>query len=571
MSPTIVHNIVSLSLEEIVPSPLNPRRHSHAQLTEAQLRPLGESLARGGQWELITVRPLAKEPGKYELVNGERRWRAAKLVGVKSLEARVEQFTDAQALDMMLATGGQDEPLSPIALAYGYAERMALEKLTQVALAERLGVTFHDVHSHTMLLELPEEMMIAVDEGTVGKEVGYIVATVPGKEDRKAFANEVMHPVTQVEPLSWRATKALRDAKYCRTLRGAPFDLKDAQLVPEAGACSACPWNAGNNPETYGELDNSKKATCMKPACFESKLAAVRVRVIEKHRKEGIEPLTPDENAQAFPRGDFGLNFRMPLVEWAKPVPSDLLKPEVVAKGAPKWEEICNGDKAQVVVRLGFDQHNRPVKLVRVAEAVIAADENERAIFNEETRVRYGLAHQKAGTRPAAAPSAAPAPKTGKDASPAPAPAKEKPVPFAKSQADDTDARVVALKAELQAMGELLRDVAESVWPHLAVVLRIDVEASLKRLGITFSMAEVEATPEDGDPEVENLRAQVDEAFVACGLMTEDSRGRVCRVAAKGAKDWASLRDPKALKKVLKFLQSKQTAPAQKKAGEEEE
>lgn len=570
MSPAIIRNIVSLTLDEILPSPLNPRRHSHAQLTDAELRPLGESLASGGQWELITVRPHPTEPGRYELVNGERRWRAAKLVGVKSLEARVEAFTDAQALDMMLATGGQDEPLSPIALAYGYAERMALEGLTQEQLAKRLGVAIQEITRHIALLELPEEIKDAIDAGKLDMRTGYVVATVPGKEDREAFAKEVMHPVTQVEPLSVRAAEQLRAAKYCRTLRGAPFDLKDAQLVPEAGACSACPWNAGNNPETYGELDNSKKATCMRPACYDSKLAAVRVRVIEKHRKEGVEPLTPEENAQAYPRGDFGLNFRMPLVEWTKPVPADLLKPEVAAKGAPKWEEICNGDKAQVVVRLGFDQHNRPVKLVRVAEAVIAADENERAIFNEETRVRYGLAHQKGGTKPTTA-SERSAPKEAKETPPKAPAGPEKVVPFAKSQADDTDARVVALKAEAVALAELLRDVADSVWPHLAVALRIDVEAMLTRHGVKLASTQAPAAPTpDADPDVEKLRAEVEAAFVATALMAEDSRDRVCRVAAKGAKDWAHLNDLEQLKKVLKFLKSKK-APAPKTEREEEE
>jgi len=564
MSPVTATNIVSLRLNEIMPSPLNPRRHSHAQLTEAQLRPLGESLLKGGQWELITVRPHSS--GKFELVNGERRWRAALLVKLASLEARVEQFSDAQALDMMLATGGQDQPLSPMALAHGFAERMAMDGLTQTALAEQLGVDRYLVHCHVALLELPEEMQTAVDEGRVALRTAYVVAMLPGEADRAALAKEVLHPVTQEEPLSIRAAELLRAAKYSRSLANAPFDPKDAKLVPDAGACSSCPWRAGNNPEAYGETDRAQKHTCMKPECFETKLQAVRERIAAKFKLEGVEPLSAGENEEAFPRGQSGLSHKVALVEWSKPVPADLLKTEVAAKGAPKWEDICGGDKAEVVVRVGFDQQNRPVRLVRVSEAVIAADENERAIFNEETRVRYGLANQSARV-------GAPAPgqrATGGTSKAEPEPkasvvageTETVTLPPGTKYVEEPDARVSALQAELACVGELLRDVAESVWPHLVVALRIDVEASLGRLGIKLKVPETALAPVPGDDAeaIEKLRAEVEEAFVAAGLMTDETRGRVCRVAVRGAKDWPTLKDEAGLRKLVKFLKSKKAA-----------
>lgn len=392
MSPTPVRNIVSLKLDEIEPSPLNPRKHSASQLSAEELKPLAESLANCGQWELITVRPHPNKPGRYELVNGERRWRAAQLGGVKQLEARVENMTDAQALDMMLTTGEQSEPLSAMALAYGYASRMELEGLNQTQLAAKLGVSKVDIHRHVALLDLPESMQEAVDAGRVPINTAFVVAMVPGEVERAAFAQQVLEPVTQEEPLSYRTALALRSARYARTLNGAPFDVNDAALVASAGPCTACPWRAGNNPEAYGPQSSSSNNTCMKPSCFLEKTKAVRDRVIAKLQAEdGVEALSAEENAAAYPEGESGLNPRARLVEWSRPVPEDLLKKEVAAAGPLRWADICGGDRAAVTVRLGFDQRNRPVKLVRVAEAVAAADLNECAVWNEETRVRYVL------------------------------------------------------------------------------------------------------------------------------------------------------------------------------------
>jgi hypothetical protein len=88
----------------------------------------------------------------------------------------------------------------------------------------------------------------------------------------------------------------------------------------------------------------------------------------------GREPLTREQNAWAFPAGEPGLSYKCDLVEYRKPVPRYLLKREVDL--APKWPDICLGPRAVVQVRVGWDQHGLPVELVRVAEAVLAADEN---------------------------------------------------------------------------------------------------------------------------------------------------------------------------------------------------
>ena len=486
MSPVSANNIVLVKLSELRPSPLNPRRHSHAQLTESELRPLAESLRTGGQWELITVRPLAGESGLYEIVNGERRFRAAKLAGIAALEARVQEMTDAQALDMMLTTGEQGEPLSPMALAHGYAERMEMEGLSMAQLAASLGVEKRVVHRHAALLALPEELQVAVDDGRLSVFTAYVVATLPGEKEREEFGRMVLHPVTQDQPLTRQAAERLRQAKFCRTLQEAPFDPCDEDLLAAAGPCTVCPWRVGNNAELSEELpaNSPLKHSCMKPSCFEEKVQAFRLRAAEKLcAEEGLVALTAEENAAAFPVEGKGLSPRSDLVEWSKPVPDDLLKTEVKAEGVVRWEDICAEAKAQVQVRLGFNQQHEPVRLVRVAEALLAADEAEQAIFNEATRVRYGLEHQKAAPVPKKK-EKSPAPQNPKLMALPPAEPEEAPEPEPTEAELNAQARIQALTFELTQVVRVLADVYREHGPDMKKKRRIEVEQVLSRHGV---------------------------------------------------------------------------------------
>lgn len=414
MSPTLATNVLTLRLDEIVPSPLNPRRHSAGQFTPTALQALSESMLVARHMALITVRPHPTQAGRYELADGERRWRAAQLAGIGTLNARVEELSDADMLDLMLGGGANQEPLSPMAEAHGYRERMALDGLSQEALAAQLRVSRGTVAQRLALLELPEAGQRAVDEGRLDASVAFLIATVPGPVERAAFAAEVMHPGLQEGPLSRNAAAALRAAKYCRSLQGVGFDKRDAQLVPAAGACTVCRHREGT--------------LCANLPCFEGKLGAARAALLVAYEARGIAPLSAEENARAFPHGEQGLSYKVDFVEYAKPVPAELLKPEVTP---PAWADLITGIRMiqvlaptgrhddrnnpimeqrtvrapKVVVRVGFDQGGRAVELVKVGEAVCAADLNERQIFNEETRVRFGLENQNVSRKAAKAQS----------------------------------------------------------------------------------------------------------------------------------------------------------------------
>lgn len=378
---TLASNVLRLRLDEIVESPLNPRTHFDAE----ELRAFGRRLRAQGQKELIAVRALPD--GRYELANGARRLRAARLEGLDTLDARVEAYTDEQIIELGLATGTDAQPLTPIEQASGYRRLMEMRGWTQQQLAEELGLDQPEVSKLVSLLELPVAAREAVEAGKLKVQTAALIARIPGEGERKAATKEVLHPETQEEPLSYRSARALIEARYCRSLAGAPFDPKDAKLLPAAGACTACPWRAGNNPEIYGDVGNPH--TCMRPFCYAEKAAAARERVAARLVKEGRRMLSAEENETAFPAEAAGLSPRSEFVEFMKPVPRDLLKAEVVQPG-PKWCELCVG-RVSVQVYAGFDQAGRVVELVKVAEAVLAVSENDHPIFSDAARRRYGL------------------------------------------------------------------------------------------------------------------------------------------------------------------------------------
>jgi ParB/RepB/Spo0J family partition protein len=389
-----ISETILVPVDSILPSELNPRRHSALQLKPESLEELGASMQAQGQQEVITVRRCDLAIGMFELVNGERRWRAARAKGITHLRAEVREMSDAEVRRMMMVTGTQGEQLSPLAQAHGYDEMMKAEALAPATLAKELGVDYKHVLRRLLLLELPPFIAAAVDAGTLPVSVAEVIAGVPGEQARTEFAKLVLNPVMQVEPLGVRAAEELRRTKFSVTLRGAPFKTEDTDLVRRAGACSDCPWRAGNNPDMYGTFPARSPLadTCMRVECFAEKKMAAQHRVAEEYRAKGMEPLDDDENLRAFPEGEDGLSYKVDLVEWSKPVPIELLKKEVAAvSDLVKWEDLMHGGATQVVRRVGFDQSGKAVVLVRVGEAVCAADKNEQAIFNDETRLRYGL------------------------------------------------------------------------------------------------------------------------------------------------------------------------------------
>ncbi|MGQ9463716.1 MAG: ParB/RepB/Spo0J family partition protein [Candidatus Fervidibacter sp.] len=154
--------ITNLPIHSIKPNPFQPRQ----QFSSEELEALAESIKMHGLLQPVLVRP--KEDG-YELVAGERRWRAAQLAGLTEIPAIVRHCSDDELLALALIENLHREDLNPLDEAQAY--RVLLEKfgLTQEAIAERVGKSRTAIANTVRLLTLPEPIKQALREGKISE------------------------------------------------------------------------------------------------------------------------------------------------------------------------------------------------------------------------------------------------------------------------------------------------------------------------------------------------------------------------------------------------------------------
>jgi ParB family chromosome partitioning protein len=154
------HNFATASLASIVPNPLQPRRH----FDEDELASLAASICEQGILQPIVVREVQ---GKYQIIAGERRFRAAQAVGLGEIPIRVVEMNDQQVLEAALAENIHRADLNPIEKAHGFQEHLKRYGLTHELLAKRLGLARSTITNLVALLEMPAEIQTALQSGQI--------------------------------------------------------------------------------------------------------------------------------------------------------------------------------------------------------------------------------------------------------------------------------------------------------------------------------------------------------------------------------------------------------------------
>jgi ParB family chromosome partitioning protein len=176
---------LEVPLSKIVPNPHQPRK----QFSEATLEELAASIKSTGLIQPLVVRQEGEE---YQLIAGERRWRAAKLAGLKAvpvLVREVDGFTQAQ---MALVENIQREDLNPLDRAGAYRTLMDQLGLTQAELAGRLGEDRSSIANHLRLLDLAEPVRAMVSSGELSLGHAKILASVAEPAEQERLAKLVM-------------------------------------------------------------------------------------------------------------------------------------------------------------------------------------------------------------------------------------------------------------------------------------------------------------------------------------------------------------------------------------------
>ena len=185
-------------LSSIIPNPDQPRTN----FKKEELEELAASIEREGLLQPILVRPLGES--SYQIIAGERRWQACKLIGLERVPVRIKEANEEQALELALVENIQRSDLNPIEEAYGYRRLMERQKLTQAELAQMLSKGRSTIANALRLLDLPEDAQQLLFEEKITAGHARAILSVPTEEGRQKLTEKLVN-----EKLSVRETEAI--------------------------------------------------------------------------------------------------------------------------------------------------------------------------------------------------------------------------------------------------------------------------------------------------------------------------------------------------------------------------
>ena len=189
---------LSLPISQVEPGVKQPRK----RFDEDSLHDLADSIRTHGVIQPLTVRRLSS--GYYQIIAGERRWRAAKLAGLREIPAVIIEADDRKVMELGLIENLQREDLNPIEEANGYHVLIDEYGMTQEEVAKRVGKSRPAVANALRLLALPDAVHQLLEEGKLSAGHARAILSVPSGELQKKLAQKVI-----AEDLSVRQTEAL--------------------------------------------------------------------------------------------------------------------------------------------------------------------------------------------------------------------------------------------------------------------------------------------------------------------------------------------------------------------------
>ncbi len=194
----VVGNIVELDLKDIEVNPFQPR----TSFNEETLRELASSIRELGVIQPITVRKMSF--GKYQLVSGERRYRASKLIGNETIPAYIRIANDQESLTMALVENIQRQDLDPIEIALSYQRLIDEINLTQEQMSDRVGKNRSTITNYLRLLKLDPIVQTGMRDGFLSMGHGRALINIGNSEDQLDIYEKILQ-----EKLSVRQTEAL--------------------------------------------------------------------------------------------------------------------------------------------------------------------------------------------------------------------------------------------------------------------------------------------------------------------------------------------------------------------------
>ena len=301
-STNTANTFANLPLTHIATSQTNPRKH----FDPTKLAELAESIKASGVHQPVLVRPL---PGtrvdgtdravQYELVCGERRYRASELAGVGTIPAMICALTTDQVLEIQLIENLQRDDLNALEEAEGYQALMAHSGITAEEVGTKIGKSRAYVYARTKLLDLSQEVKQAMREGQLDFSRALLIARIPDSTLQAKALEAATHKDYQGEVPSVRSFQTWLQSNVMLRLDKAVFKITDTRLVQAAGSCTACPKRTGANPDLFA--DASSADLCIDPPCYQGKEAAHRAALMAMAAKKGMQFIEGKEARELIP------------------------------------------------------------------------------------------------------------------------------------------------------------------------------------------------------------------------------------------------------------------------------
>jgi ParB family chromosome partitioning protein len=227
-APAVNGSPRQLPILQLQPNPAQPRHH----FDDAALQELTASIQARGVLQPILVTPLSD--GKYEIVAGERRWRAAQRAGLRDVPVTVQNIDERERFALALIENIQREDLNPIEQAEGYRKLQNDFGWTQEKIAETVGKDRAVVANLMRLLNLPDEIRAALVEGTISAGHGRALAALDDATAQNELFRRIVAenlPVRQIEE-AVRAHKKVRVRAHLRS-DVSPSENSEARAIEE--------------------------------------------------------------------------------------------------------------------------------------------------------------------------------------------------------------------------------------------------------------------------------------------------------------------------------------------------
>jgi ParB/RepB/Spo0J family partition protein len=276
-------------LSQMRASPDNRKRFSELGLTE-----LAASIKAMGVVQPILIRPVtptAEQPEIYEIVAGERRYRASIIAGLLDIPTMIRTLSDLDAAKIRILENLQREDPHPIEEAEGYQLLMLQHGYNADQLADEIKKSRAYVYARLKLCALTNEVRDMVFNDVIPTSTALLIARIPVPALQIKALHEVIRPNgASIEQMSVRRAAEHIQQNYMLDLTTAIFKTTDAKLVPTAGPCTTCPKRAGNDPLVF---EGIRADVCTDPVCFAEKKAAHHTAIFERAEKNGV-PVVAD-------------------------------------------------------------------------------------------------------------------------------------------------------------------------------------------------------------------------------------------------------------------------------------